>query len=354
MDLVIVNRNFERIGLIENASVIWATRYYKCGDFEFQAGATEYNLDLIKKGYYVVYEEDEDNVGIIEDINLTDDSQEGDKIKVSGSFAPKILGKRIISQQTQLYGNYQNSIRNLIQDNVINPTKEERKISCVKLGKMDSSITETLEMQTTGDNLLTKIEETSESLKLGFKMPLKDGKFYFEMYKGINRSYSQSVNPWIIFSDEYDNLKSSEYVKQTSEYKNVFLIATEGEGLDRKVLWGSANDNESEIKDLDRNEIYVDQRNMSSNDDEITEQEFYNQMNIEGKNNLTTISEAFSGTVSLQGFKYGKPENDGEVFLGDIVTIVNKKWNMYINSRIVEVIISEDQNGKVYTLTFGI
>lgn len=354
MELVIVNRSFERIGLIENASVIWATRYYKCGDFEFQTGATEYNLDLIRQGYYVVYEEDEDNVGVIEDINLTDSSQEGDKVKVSGSFAPKILGKRIISQQTQLYGNYQNSIRNLVQDNVINPTKSARKIDCVKLGKMDSSITETLEMQTTGDNLLTKIEETSESLGLGFKMPLRNSKFYFEMYKGINRSYSQSTNPWIIFSDEYDNLKSSEYAKQTSEYKNVFLIATEGEGLDRKVLWGSANDNESEIKGLDRNEIYVDQRNMSSNDDEITEQEFYNQMNIEGKSNLTTISEAFTGTVSLQGYKYGKPENGGEVFLGDIVTIVNKKWNMYINSRIIEVIISEDQNGKVYTLTFGI
>lgn len=354
MELVIVNNDFERLGLIENASVIWATRYYKCGDFEFQVGATEYNLDLIKQGYYVVYEEDEDNVGIIEDIFLSDGSQEGNLVKVSGKFAPSILGKRIIAQQTQLYGNYQNSIRNLIQDNVINPTKTERKISCIGLGKIDSSITETLEMQTTGDNLLTKIEETSESLKLGFKMPLRNKKLYFEMYKGINRSYSQNTNPWIIFSDEYDNLKSSEYTKKTSEYKNVFLIATEGEGLDRKVLWGSANDNESNIKGLDRNEVYVDQRNMSSNDNEITEQEFNNQMNIEGKNNLTTISEAFSGTVSLKGYKYGKPENGGEVYLGDIVTIVNKKWDMYINSRIIEVIISEDQNGKVYTLTFGI
>lgn len=354
MELVIVNKEFERMGLIENASVIWATRYYKCGDFEFQTGATKYNLDLIKNGYYVVYEEDEDNVGIIEDINLSDSSKDGEMIKVSGRFAPMILGKRIIAQQTQLYGNYQNSIRNLIQDNVINPTKSERKINCVKLGKIDDSITETLEMQTTGANLLTKIEETSESFGLGFRMPLINKKLYFEMYKGINRSYSQSENPYIIFSDEYDNLTSSEYVKQESEYKNVFLIATEGEGLERKILWGSANDNESNIKDLDRNEIYVDQRNMSSNDNEITEEEFYNQMNIEGKSNLTTISEAFSGTVSLQGYKYGKPENGGEVYLGDIVTIVNKNWNLYINSRIIEVIISEDQNGKVYTLTFGI
>lgn len=353
MELVIVNKDFERLGVIENASVIWTSRYYKCGDFEFKVGATEYNLDLINQGYYVVRDDDEDNTGVIEDIDLTNTLENGDIVTVTGRFAPMILGKRIISQQTQLYGNYQNSVRNLIKDNVISPTKTARKISCIELGNIDGSITETLEMQTTGDNLLTKIEETSESLSLGFRMPLRNNKIYFEMYKGIDRSYNQNTNPWIVFKDEHDNLKECEYIKKTSEYKNVFLIATEGEGLDRKILWGSANDNESSITGLDRNEIYVDQRNMSSNDSEITEQEFYNQMNLEGKTNLTTISEAFSGSVSLKNYKYGKTEDGGEVFLGDIVTIENAKWDMYINARIVEVIESEDQNGKVYTLTFG-
>ena len=354
MEIVAVTKNFERLGYINFKGVIWATRYQKCGDFEIKAGATEDNLKLIEQGYFIVNEEDEDNVGVIEDINLTNTSDEGDVITITGRFAPMLLAKRIIAQQTQMKGNYQTSVRNLIKTNVTNPTKSARKISCIELGKIDDSITETLEMQTTGDNLLTKIEETSEPLGLGFKMPLRNKKIYFEMYKGVDRSYAQTENPYVVFSDEYDNLKDSEYVRKTSEYKNVFLIATEGEGLDRKTLWGSASDNEEEITDLDRNEIYVDQRNMSSNDSEITETEFYNQMNEEGKTNLTTVSEAFNGSISLQGYKYGKPEQGGEVFLGDIVTIEKKRWNMYINARILEVIISEDQNGKVYTLTFGI
>ena len=354
MELVAINKNFERLGYINFKGVIWATRYNTCGDFEIKAGASSNNLDLIKQGYFVANEEDEDNVGVIEDIVLTNTPDEGDMITVTGRFAPMILAKRIIAQQTQLYGNYQTSVRNLIKTNVINPTKIERKINCIELGQFDENITETLEMQTTGDNLLTKIEETSNPLGLGFRMPLRNKKIYFEMYKGVDRSYAQTENPHVVFSDDYDNLKDSEYIRRTSEYKNVFLIATEGEGLERKTLWGTIYDNESEIADLDRNEVYVDQRNMSSNDDEITEEEFYNQMNEEGKTNLTTVSEAFNGSISLQGYKYGKPEQGGEVFLGDIVTIEKTRWNMYINARILEVIISEDQNGKVYTLTFGI
>lgn len=355
MEIVIADKSFIRLGVIDNASVIWTSRYYKCGDFELYMPATEDNLDYIKKGSYVIKDDDEDNIGVIEDYEIKNNSDDGDTITVTGRFAPMILGKRVIAQQTQMSGNFQSSVRNLITSNAINPTKTTRKINCIALGNIDNSITETLEMQTTGDNLLTKIEETSESLLLGFRMPLRDRKLYFEMFKGINRSYSQNENPWVVFSDEYDNLKECEYTRKTSEYKNVFLIATEGEGLERKILWGSANDDEDNISDLDRNEIYVDARNMSSNDGEITEQEFYNQMNEEGKTNLTSISEAFSGSVSLQGYIYGKPEKGGDFFLGDVVTIQKKTWNgMYINARVIEVIESEDQNGKVITLTFGI
>ena len=48
MDVIIENENFERLGLIENAELIWATRYYKSGDFELHTSVTEYYLSLIK------------------------------------------------------------------------------------------------------------------------------------------------------------------------------------------------------------------------------------------------------------------------------------------------------------------
>ena len=349
MKIVVVNRSFERIGMIENASVIWASRYYKCGDFQLKFTSTNENLELIKSGYFIVRDDDEDNVGIIEDFYISKNESDGGKVIVIGKFAPMLLGKRIIEKQTQMYGNVESNIKNLINANVINPDKSCRVIDCVELAPKNPNITEKINMQTTGDNLLTKIEEINETYGLGFKMPMIDNKLKFTMYKGVDRSYNQTANPWVIFSDVYDNLKEPEYSYQTSEYKNVFLIATEGEGLDRKTLWGSAQDNESEITGLDRNEIYVDQRNMSSNEEDITEEEFLEQMNEEGKTNLTTISEAFSGAISTQGYEYKK-----HYFLGDIVTIQVKEWNnIYANVRIIEAIESEDENGKVLTLTYG-
>ena len=72
MEIVMVNRQFERIGLIDNAHVIWTSRYYKCGDFELYMPATQRNLDLLYKSYFVVRDEDEDNAGVIEDIKMTD------------------------------------------------------------------------------------------------------------------------------------------------------------------------------------------------------------------------------------------------------------------------------------------
>lgn len=354
MKLVIANEKFERIGMIENAQVIWTSRYYKTGDFQITMPATNDNLSYINQGLYIIRDEDKDNVGVIEDFNITNTQSDGDRITITGRFASGYyLSGRVISQQTQLNGNFQNSIRNLVNLNIVNPTDAKRKIEFIKLGNLDNSIDETLEMQTTGDNLLEKVEETSETVGIGFKMPLREEKLYFEMYKGIDRSYSQNENPWIIFSDEYDNLKECEYNKITSEKTNFAYVAGEGEGLDRKIV-GSYNSTDEPVGAY-RREIWVDQRNLSSNNDDITEAELINQMKEEGIENLIGISEAFTGDVVNQGYKYGKPEDGGEFYLGDIVSIQKKNWsNLYINARIIEVIESEDQNGKVVVFTFGI
>lgn len=354
MEIVIANESFERIGIIDNAEVIWTTRYYKTGDFEMSMAVTEDRLNLIKNGFYVIKDDDEDNIGVIEDFNIKNTKEDGDQIVVTGNFASGYyLSSRVISQQTQMSGNVQSSIRGLVSNNITNPVDTNRQIPFIELGAIDDSITETLEMQTTGANLLTKVEETSESMGTGFKMPLRKEKLYFEMYKGINRSYSQNENPWIIFSDDYDNLKECEYIKTTSKRTNFAYVAGEGEGVDRKII--SAFNTSEEPVGAARREIWVDKRNVSSNNNDITETELENQMKEEGIESLTGISEAFTGEVSLSNYKYGKPEKGGDFYIGDIVTIQKKKWNgLYINARIIEAIESENQSGKTVLLTFGI
>jgi len=349
MEVIVVNKNFERLGIIDNASVIWSSRYYKTGEFELYMALTQDKLDLILNGYYIVRDDDEDNIGVIEKIHLENEPETGDMITVTGRFASgKVLGSRIVSQQTQLYGDLQDNIRNLVYINAINASNPKRNISFLELGNIDSSINEKIEMQITGANLLEKIEENCEANGLGFKMPLRNGKLYFEMYKGVDRSYNQTKNSWIVFCDEYDNLKKSEYDNDVSTYTNYAYVAGEGEGLSRKIV--EVYNTSSEPSGIDRSEIWVDQRNISSNNEDITETELESQMKDEGLDKLASITVAFAGEVILKGFKYKE-----DFKLGDIVTIKKESWNgIYINARIIEVIESEDQDGKVITLTFGI
>ena len=165
------------------------------------------------------------------------------------------LSRRIIAIQTQVDCAVSEAIYNLIYDNIINPSISSRRIDnficCNNIFK------DKLKAQYTGKNLLEVIEDVCNAYDLGFKVVLaNDKKFMFKLYKGVDRSYSQVVNPRVVFSDTYDNLLSSEYNENITELATDVLVAGEGEGLERKTLWVSTQDKYG----LDRFEIYKDQR----------------------------------------------------------------------------------------------
>lgn len=342
MDIYIMNKNFEKIKVIEDASVIWAKRYYDVGDFEIYVGATEEYINILQSGNYVT-RLDDDNVGIIEDIKITYDDEGAEYLTVTGRFAESILERRIVWQQTQLTGTVENGLRKLINENIINPTNEDRKISIIGLGAA-KGYTDKLNAQYTGDNILEINKNVSIASQTGFRFNFTGAKFEYELYKGIDRSYNQTQNSYVVFSDKYDNLLTSEYELNTSNLKNVALVAGEGEGKARKTVSVGSGIG------LARYEIFVDARNLSTNEGEITEEEYNNALREKGLENLVTITQAFTGEVDLQqNYIYKK-----DFFLGDIVTIENSKWGIFINSRIIEVIESEDESGYTISLTFGI
>lgn len=341
---IIKNKDFEKIGMVEDYfSFIWTSRYYNVGDFEIVVPADDTHIDLLQRGFYVTREDDE-HAGIIEDIEITLDEDQNEQMIVTGRFLSAILARRIIAVQTQLYGTVSSGVNTLITDAIISPTIPARKISNFYVSPSDFE--ERLEAQYTGKNLLETIEDICQTTHLGFKTVLDGTDFVFSLFSGVDRSFNQSENPRVIFSDEYDNLLSSTYQYSGSDIVTDVLVAGEGEGLDRKTVWAS-RDNPS---GLDRYEAYHDQRNLSTNDGEISETEYNQQMLEEGLEQLTTITQAFDGTVYFDNTKYRE-----DVYIGDVVTIQNKKWGVYINSRIVEVIESVDEAG-TYSIvpTFGV
>ncbi len=339
---VIMNTNFERLAVIDDySSIIWTKRYYTTGDFELCVPVDQVNTSLFQKHYYVV-RDDDDDVGIIEDIKIQKNADGEELMIITGRFLQSILGRRIISVQTNVSGTIDSCINTLINQNVINPSDATRKINDFVLGTY--SFDTRLEAQYTGDNLLTVIEDLCETYGLGFKVTLNDqNQFVFELYEGTDHTYDQSVNPWVVFSDQYDNLVSSEYEENYKDMVTAVLVAGEGEGLDRRTEWITDG-----ATGINRFELYKDQRDLQSNDGEISDAQYEAMLQEVGKTLLTTYTQGFTGDA------YFDYDHNKDVHIGDLVVIENTKWNVRVNSRIVEIIESVSESGEhKYIPTFG-
>ena len=341
---VIMSSSFERLAVIDDyISFIWTSRYYEAGDFELCLDVNESNMQLIKEDYFVVRDDDE-NVGIIEDIKIQRNEDGHEMLIASGRFLAGILERRIIAAQTTVTGKISACVTKLIQDNITNPSVAARKINNFIIGSF--TVDTTMEAQYTGKNLLETISSICETYGLGFKITLNSNdQFVFTLYQGADRTYDQNVNPWVIFSDKYDNLLSSEYEENYRTLTTAALVAGEGEGLDRNTVWvtdGSTG--------INRREVYVDQRNIRSNDGEISASEYNKLLQEAGKEKLTKYTTAFTGKVYFDNVVYKQDIN-----VGDLCVIENAKWGIYLNSRLVEVIESVSETGE-YTLepTFGV
>ena len=85
---IVMNSQFERLAVIdEYTSLIWTTRFYKCGDFEICVDVDKKTKDLFHKGYYIMREDDE-NVGIVEKIQIQKNEDNQELLIVTGRFLP--------------------------------------------------------------------------------------------------------------------------------------------------------------------------------------------------------------------------------------------------------------------------
>lgn len=346
MELYVLNRDFEIINYIDTfVSLEWVKRYFDTGDFVLNCVADMNIIKSLQKRNYLVREDDE-RIMIIEKINITTSAENGNTVNVSGRSIESILGRRIVWKQTNNKASetVEQFIRRLVDENVINPTDPKRKIPNLILGEL-KGFTEKIEKQVTGDNLLTVIKEICQAYNYGFKITMNEaGYLVFDLYKGTDRSYNQSINPYVVFSNDYDNIINTEYEYDETNISNVALIGGEGEGTARK--YQSIGDSEG----FDRYELFVDANDISSNDGEIALEDYNNLLIERGNEKIAEnkFVESYTGEVETTLTYVYKKDYD----LGDIVETVNE-YGMEATPRIIEIIESENENGLRVVPTFG-
>lgn len=352
--LLLLDSAFSPIRVFDEfESLVWSERYDLAGDFElYLAELVDYRYE-INEGLYLV-SDFSDRMMIVESYELYENPDEtGFQVVLKGPSVESFLSRRIVWRQTLLKGNFQNAIKRLLDQNAISPTDSERTIPGLsfKASVDPDVVASTLETQLTGDNLYTAIADLCYEQNLGFRvLPTASNGFEFELYLGVDRTFAQEVYPYVVFSEDFENLVSAKYSRSVEGETNVARIGGEGEGRDRRFQTIGSG------VGLSRRELFVDARDISSTNPEggketIPEADYNEQLRQRGREKMaeTTGKDVFEASISTNSsVRY--PRDFG---LGDLVQIVTPA-GFDLEAMVTEVIFSFDSNGPVVTPTFEI
>lgn len=348
MDVYVLDGSYEPIAVLDSfRSLIWTKRYYNCGDFELYIPADDSLLEFLQPDYFLV-RDDDDSVMVIESLEVQTDAENGDFFIVTGRSLESILLRRIFTRQFILNntGTLAQAIQSMVTEctTVHNPIHGQptdfRKITGLTVD-LSSSFDGEMQVQFTGTTLLDAIISICQPREIGIKMTLSPKKLLLSVYQGSKVE--------VTFSPEFDNLINSKYIFDKSQLANAAYVGGEGSGSSRKwasVLKGTLANPPS---GLQLRELYVDARDISSNDGEVNAYEYGNMLSARGNEKLAehSVTETFEAEIEPQmTYQYKVDYN-----LGDIVTVTNE-YGITANPRIVEIIESWDENGYTVIPTF--
>ena len=219
-------------------SLNWAERYSEVGDFELEL-PIEYVLSSTVVFDNFLYIADSDKVMLIEDIKPSF-GEENSSLLIKGQSSECLLKRRILLNPINVDGVAETIIYTLVTDNIIGAVDISRRMGLFTSEFPEVSTSETFEEQLEMQSLYNAVKTICKSTGLGFKVVNNDNnKLAFSVYKGIDRSYDQEINPYVIFSDDFDNVISSSFYESEKDKINIVLVATDDRvpALQRVFVW---------------------------------------------------------------------------------------------------------------------
>lgn len=355
--------------------VTYTNEFIDIGSFEIRIPIIEESLRYLVEGNYILL--DEGVCGIIKRIQTSiDDSEE---VIVSGYLTKHLLQYRSFLLTTIYYDYISNIAKQMVNDLLINPKDERRKINCISLppnSEYDTLGETKIRVQNTGDELQTVLSEIMLPYDYGFDLyPVlnnfgeKDNSanissFEFRIIKPKNRCVgNKDGNKPVVFSFELDNLNSILLENDSTNFKNVAIVAAEGEGVDRHII----EVGDVEASGLDRIELYVDARDLQPSDgvqiddEKATTYTTYSSTKIEEK----IQSGGGGGGTSDYNSLSNLPKLGGKVIKGDMtetdptvpsyvksITQANiNSWNNKAETKNIPTKLSQLTNDKNFITT---
>lgn len=351
MRLTVLDKNFDTLGSIPLfRTLLWSRRYEKLGAFELYSSKDYF--DLLNQGRYF-YRNDADELGVIDEVNYSQDENGSREAYAKGNFAEVLLSHIVIYPYITVSGTPEEVMRTLVDRYAINPTDPDRKIPHLRLGELSGNTpTERIEVQITGANLSEKLYEIGNSYEISHRIRFDylTNDLIFEVWSGKDRRDTQDENSWAIFSNSFYNIRNVVYNRSDAQYKNYAYVAGAGEGAARTVITVDTRTDPEE----ERRELWVDARDLQPEDENgnpIPQTTYIAQLRQRGLEKLAEyrrIETVESGVDHLANLVY-KTDFD----LGDYSTYINTEINIETDKRITEVMETYEGGAQELTVTFG-
>ena len=121
------------------SSLLWDIECYQCGIFEIYIVASPKNIAIFRTGRIVGRNDDNQHFGIIESVQISTDTENGDYLTVSGRFLMCLLERRIIYPTYSVTAEtaYSDIVRAVVSQNAI--SDDNRRIPGLSLGEVNSA-----------------------------------------------------------------------------------------------------------------------------------------------------------------------------------------------------------------------
>ena len=337
----ILSPALELLGEVDNyLSLTFYRSYHSPGEFQLVTNRKVQNADQLEINRLIMLGADPLKTGIIRHKEIKAGERGEEMLTIKGYELGVILSQRITIPPV-------GQAHDILEANAETVMKHYVRRNCLQIPGMeflflaigdDQQRGINLKWQTRYKNLADELEQISRLTNLGWYIypDFNLKKWIFDIYNGRDFSVSQNINPPVIFSPEFDNIKSQEFIDSLIGFGNYAIVAGQGEGAKREIVMLGSKDT-----GLDKHVIFVDARDIENPVDLPARGE----AKLAGHKRVLSFQ---SEVLPTGPFQYGK---DWDV--GDIVTVQNKDWGIAMDVRIAEVEEVYEVSGFKLNVTFG-
>jgi hypothetical protein len=339
MEIYILDRNLNIVGVISTYdSILWTEKVHEPGNIKAVFVFTEKMNRILQRGY-LLYKTDELQPAVITRKTLKLNKYGQQTITIQGYMVTRYFRQRIIWKKMIMKGTPEQMMRQMVQEQIIAPEDETRKIPLIELGDLQNFDMDEVEKQITYDNLQEALTDMSKTTELGYRLRLDYArkKLVFEVYRGTNRT--QGTEHPCIFTRKFKNVFTQEYNEDEGNYKNVCLVGGPGEDTDRVLVTVGSG------AGLDRYEMFYNASGYS--EDGITAAVLQDQLRQKGLEKMSAYYIAKAFEVKINKEKAMKFD------LGDYVTCKDTQWGITVDTQVKVIQKGYSKTEASYVITLG-